>query len=175
MNLFALDNQIRFCTLCALSQGRCHAVPGEGPSKAGIMLIGEAPGIEEDKTGRPFVGRAGKLLTYALGQTGLAREEIFITSIIKCRPPSNRKPRAAEIRACLPYLWLQIKIINPRIVCLMGNVAAHAVLDRQGVNNLHGQIFRNRYLITFHPAAVLRNRNLMEAFISDLKILKHNP
>jgi uracil-DNA glycosylase len=170
-----LDNQIRSCTLCALSQGRCHAVPGEGPSKAEIMLIGEAPGIEEDHTGRPFVGRAGKLLTGALEQIGLPRKKIFITSIIKCRPPANRKPKATEIRACLPYLWLQMKFISPRIVCLMGNVAAYAVLDKQGVNDLHGQIFQNRYLITFHPAAVLRNRNLMDAFISDLKKLKYNP
>jgi DNA polymerase len=138
------------------------------------MLIGEAPGIEEDRTGRPFVGRAGKLLTLALEQAGLTREEVFITSIIKCRPPANRKPKATEIRACLPYLQLQMKLINPQIICLMGNVAVYAVLARQGVTDLHGQIFRNRYLITLHPAAVLRNRNRMEAFISDLKKLQHN-
>jgi uracil-DNA glycosylase len=163
------------CTLCDLCRNRQHAVPGEGPSNAPIMLIGEAPGIEEDRTGRPFVGRAGKLLTDALKQSGLEREKTFITSIIKCRPPKNRKPKAFEIRSCLPYLWLQIKIIDPKLICLMGNISASAVLNMQGITTLHGQIFRNRYLITFHPAAILRNRNLMEAFTTDLKMLKDNP
>lgn len=133
MNLDIVGRKIISCTFCDLCRSRRLAVPGEGPSNASIMLIGEAPGIEEDRTGRPFVGRAGKLLTYARDQSGRNREEIFITSIIKCRPPKNRKPKAFEIRSCLPYLWLQIKIIDPKLICLMGNVSASAVLNMQGV------------------------------------------
>jgi len=172
MNLEVLDLEIRSCTLCDLYRDRILAVPGEGPSHAEIMLIGEAPGDEEDRTGRPFIGRAGKLLNLALSRAGLSREEVYITSVIKCRPPKNRKPNAREVRCCLPYLWSQMELINPRTVCLMGNVAIHAVLDMQGVIELHGKIFQNRYLTTFHPAAVLRNRNLMEAFVSDLGRLR---
>ena len=171
MNLEVLNLQIRSCTLCDLYQGRILAVPGEGPSHPEIMLVGEAPGNEEDHTGRPFIGRAGKLLNLALNRAGLSREEVYITSVIKCRPPKNRKPKVKEIRCCLPYLLLQMELIKPRLVCLMGNVAIQAVLDMHGVNELHGRIFQNRYLITFHPAAVLRNKNLMEPFISDLSKL----
>lgn len=135
------------------------------------MLIGEAPGKEEDLTGRPFVGRAGRLLDEALEQAGLERSELFITSVIKCRPPQNRKPKRAEIVLCLPYLRLQMEILCPRIICLMGNTAAQAVLDRQGIKELRGQIWQDRFIVTYHPAAVLRNRNLMDEFVSDLKRL----
>jgi uracil-DNA glycosylase family 4 len=174
MNLEVLNLEIRSCTLCDLCQDRILAVPGEGPSHAEIMLVGEAPGNEEDRTGRPFVGRAGKLLNLALNRAGLSREDVFITSVIKCRPPKNRKPNVREVICCLPYLWSQMELINPRLVCLMGNVAIKAVLDMQGVNELHGKIFQNYYLTTFHPAAVLRNRNLMELFISDLSKLSES-
>jgi uracil-DNA glycosylase family 4 len=171
-NLEVLNLEIRSCTLCDLYQGRILAVPGEGPSHAEIMLVGEAPGNEEDRTGRPFIGRAGKLLNLALNQAGLSREEVYITSVIKCRPPKNRKPKVREVRCCLPYLLSQMELINPRLVCLMGNVAIQAVLGTHGVTELHGKIFQNRYLTTFHPAAVLRNRNLMGPFISDLSKLR---
>jgi len=172
-DLAALHEKISVCRLCDLAEGRNRVVPGEGPNPARIMLIGEAPGREEDLTGRPFVGRAGRLLDRALAQAGLARADVFITSIIKCRPPKNRKPKAGEIKACIPYLMAQIDILKPDIVCLMGNVAAGAVLGMSGIASLRGQILHDRFLVTYHPAAVLRNINRMGDFVSDLKKAKH--
>lgn len=170
-DLASLHQKIDACRSCSLSENRNRAVPGSGPAPARVMLIGEAPGKEEDLTGRPFVGRAGRLLDEALEQAGLERSELFITSVIKCRPPQNRKPKRAEIVLCLPYLRAQIEILCPRIICLMGNTAAQAVLDRQGIKVLRGQIWQDRFIVTYHPAAVLRNRNLMDEFVSDLKRL----
>ncbi|MBN1236444.1 MAG: uracil-DNA glycosylase [Methanotrichaceae archaeon] len=168
-DLSRLHQQIRACQLCPLCEGRNFAVPGSGPAPAEIMLVGEAPGREEDLKGLPFIGRAGKLLDGALGQAGLERSKVFITSVIKCRPPQNRKPKKAEIDQCRPYLQAQIDILHPKIICLMGNTAAMAILGKQGVTSLRGQILQDRFLVTYHPAAVLRNRNLMEEFVSDLK------
>jgi uracil-DNA glycosylase len=172
IDLPTLHDKIRTCQLCPLSLGRKCAVPGCGPSPAEIMLVGEAPGREEDLKGLPFVGRAGKLLDKALSQAGLEKSEVFITSVVKCRPPENRKPKKEEINLCHPYLQAQMDLVHPRIVCLMGNTATQAVLGMQGVTNLRGQIQQGRFLITYHPAAVLRNRNLMEEFVSDLKRAK---
>jgi uracil-DNA glycosylase len=166
-----LDRQICACHLCPLFLERNLAVPGSGPAPADIMLVGEAPGKEEDLSGKPFVGRAGRLLDGALVQAGLERSKVFITSVIKCRPPQNRKPKKMEIDRCRPYLQSQIEILHPKVICLMGNTAAQAVLGRQGIADLRGRILQDRYLVTFHPAAVLRNRNLMNDFVSDLKML----
>jgi len=174
MDLDHLHEKIRVCQLCDLSLNRIKAVPGEGPCPVEIMLVGEAPGREEDLTGRPFVGRAGRLLDAALTEAGLKRFEVFITSVIKCRPPDNRKPKRYEIEACHPYLEAQMKMLGPRVVCLMGNVATQAVLGIQGVTSLRGQILQDRYLVTYHPAAVLRNGNLMKDFVSDLKKAKRS-
>lgn len=168
-DLPSLHRKICTCKLCDLSLGRTKAVPGEGPCPAKIMLIGEAPGREEDLTGRPFVGRAGRLLDRALFDAGLNRSEVFITSVVKCRPPKNRKPKRSEIVACHPYLKAQMMMLNPEFVCLMGNVAAQAILGMQGIVALRGRILHDRYLVTYHPAAVLRNKNLMDDFVSDLK------
>jgi DNA polymerase len=170
-SLRRLEDQISACRLCPLWQARVHTVPGAGPAPARIMLVGEAPGREEDLSGKPFVGRAGRLLDDALRQAGLQRSEIFITSIIKCRPPNNRKPLKREMSSCLPYLQAQMDTVRPRIICLLGNTAAAAVLGRQGIKALRGQIWQERFLVTYHPAAVLRNRNLMGEFVSDLKRL----
>ena len=170
MNLEDLRSRIISCQLCRLSKGRTNAVPGEGPKDAKIMLIGEAPGAEEDLTGRPFVGRAGRLLNKLLAEAGIERSQVFITSVVKCRPPANKKPRSDEMNICVKtYLWPQIDLIDPKVVCLMGNVASQAVIGKQGVTSIHGQIYNGRFLVTFHPAAVLRNMNLKDAFISDLK------
>jgi len=168
-DITSLHRRICSCKLCDLSSGRTKAVPGEGPCPAKIMLIGEAPGREEDLTGRPFVGRAGRLLDRALFDAGLRRSEVFITSVVKCRPPKNRKPKHSEIAACHPYLEAQMKMLNPEVVCLMGNVAAQAILGMQGIAALRGRILHDRCLVTYHPAAVLRNKNLMDDFVSDLK------
>jgi uracil-DNA glycosylase family 4 len=148
------------------------AVPGEGPSSSPVMLVGEAPGAQEDQTGRPFVGRAGRLLTMAMTEAGIDRSEVFITSVIKCRPPKNRKPKKSEVEACLPYLEAQMELVKPRAVVLMGNVATRAILGIDGVTSRHGQLHRGRFILTFHPAAVLRNKNLMEVFVGDLSRLK---
>ena len=131
-DLILLNEKIAVCQLCTLSVNRNLTVPGSGPSKAQIMLVGEAPGREEDLKGMPFVGRAGRILDEALAQAGLKREEVFITSAIKCRPPQNRKPKKKEIELCLPYLLAQIDAINPQVVCLMGNTDAQAILGIQG-------------------------------------------
>jgi DNA polymerase len=135
------------------------------------MLVGEAPGRDEDRSGKPFVGRAGRLLDAALDESGLTRSEVFITSVVKCRPPENRKPKKAEIVSCLPYLKAQIELVRPKIIGLMGNTAAMAILGQQGIASLRGRVIRDRFLVTYHPAAVLRNRNLMGEFVSDLKRL----
>lgn len=170
IDLPLLNQKICTCQLCPLSLSRKCAVPGCGPSPAQIMLVGEAPGREEDLKGLPFVGRAGRLLDRALAQAGLERSAVFITSVIKCRPPENRKPKKAEVDLCRPYLQAQMDIVHPRIVCLMGNTATQAVLGMQGVTTLRGQILQDRFLVTYHPAAVLRNINLMEEFVSDLRM-----
>lgn len=172
MNLDQLHSRIKTCQLCDLALGRTNAVPGEGPCPTGIMLVGEAPGAEEDITGRPFVGRAGRLLDECLLLAGIKRSEVFITSVVKCRPPKNRKPVRIEMETCHPYLQSQIDLIRPRVIGLMGNVAAGALLNVQGVTSLRGRIFQGRFLITFHPAAVLRNKNLQGDFVSDLKKIK---
>jgi uracil-DNA glycosylase family 4 len=136
------------------------------------MLVGEAPGKQEDQSGRPFAGRAGRLLTLAMAEAGIDRDQVFITSVIKCRPPDNRKPKRSEVKACLPYLQAQMELVRPRAVGLMGNVAIKAILGIDGVTSRHGQLHQGRFLVTFHPAAVLRNRNLMEIFIGDLRRLE---
>lgn len=174
MNQEAFDSlslRISSCRLCPLGQGRTNAVPGSGPAPAMAMLVGEAPGREEDLSGKPFVGRGGRLLDQALQQAGLDRSEIFITSVIKCRPPKNRKPLKHETAKCLPYLLAQMEIVQPKVVCLMGNTAAAAVLGQQGIKSLRGRLWQDRFLVTYHPAAVLRNRNLMGEFVSDLERL----
>ncbi|HSD56734.1 MAG TPA: uracil-DNA glycosylase [Methanotrichaceae archaeon] len=172
MKLEEIHKTIRSCPLCDLALSRTLAVPGEGPCPAEIMLVGEAPGAEEDLTGRPFGGRAGKLLTKALAEAGIDRSDVFITSVVKCRPPKNRKPKRWEIDACHPYLVAQMERVRPRVVCLMGNVASSAVLGKQGMASMHGQFFQDRFLVTYHPAAVLRNMTLMDALVSDFKKAK---
>jgi DNA polymerase len=173
MKLQDIHDKIRVCTLCDLALGRTLAVPGEGPCPAEIMLVGEAPGREEDLSGRPFVGRAGRLLDRALEEAGMARSEVFITSVVKCRPQKNRKPKRPEIETCRPYLEAQMELIEPKVVCLMGNTASLAVIGKQGVTSIHGQFFQDRFLVTYHPAAVLRNMTLMDALVSDLKKAKN--
>lgn len=172
MDLDTLHSKILSCQLCDLAHGRTKAVPGEGPCPAGIMLVGEAPGAEEDITGRPFVGRAGRLLDRSLGLAGINRSEVFITSVVKCRPPLNRKPKSLEMESCRPYLRSQIDMVKPRVIGLMGNVACGALLNIQGVTALRGRVIQGRFFVTYHPAAVLRNNNLQEAFVTDLKNIK---
>jgi DNA polymerase len=167
VELKELNAAICTCQRCPLSMSRTKAVPGEGPTPSQLMLIGEAPGAEEDKLGRPFVGRAGVLMDRSLLKAGLKRQDLFITNVVKCRPPGNRKPKKEEIEACRPYLERQMEIVAPQIIALLGNVATNVLLGKRGVTTLHGKVF-GRFLVTYHPAAVIRNRNLEDAFLSDL-------
>ncbi|HII06042.1 MAG TPA: uracil-DNA glycosylase [Methanotrichaceae archaeon] len=167
-SLKSLNEEIRSCTRCHLADDRTKAVPGEGPGRADILLVGEAPGRDEDLAGRPFVGRAGSILDRCLNDAGIDRSEVFIANVVKCRPPGNRRPKKDEVEACRPYLKSQIELIQPKVVCLMGNAATKAILDVEGVTSLRGQVFKDLFLVTFHPAAVLRNGNLKEDLVSDL-------
>ena len=120
---------IERCTACGLCKKRGHAVPGEGNPEALILFVGEGPGAEEDKQGRPFVGRAGMLLDKMLAAIGLDREQVYIANIVKCRPPENRTPAETEAKACLPFLRRQVKLINPRIIVCLGATAAKYIMD----------------------------------------------
>lgn len=170
-SLEIIAGEVRSCTLCALSRGRKNAVPGEGNSLAKIMFIGEAPGRSEDEQGRPFVGAAGKLLTEALQEAGLAREDVFITNVVKCRPPENRVPRDEERGACKPYLERQIRLVNPRIICVLGRTAYESLLGGGSITSNRGRVVRHderSYFLTVHPAAVIYNPDLKSIFKKDI-------
>lgn len=152
------------------------AVPGEGPDNARVMLVGEGPGENEDREGRPFVGAAGKLLTELLESIGMKRSEVFVTNIVKCRPPQNRPPRQGEIEACNPYLETQIRLIDPKIVCPLGSPALRTVLGSEySVSQVHGKPFRKDgrvILPLYHPAAALYDASLREPMFRDINVLK---
>jgi len=156
-----LQQQYSNCTKCSLSQSRHNFVYGEGNPNALAMLIGEGPGEQEDKTGRPFVGAAGQLLDKMLAAINLKRSDVYIANIVKCRPPGNRNPEAEERRACLPYLLEQIQIIQPKLLLLLGLVSAQTLLNNN--NTLGWHRGRIHYfmdipaLVTYHPSALLRN------------------
>ncbi len=157
--LGALEAQVRACTRCPLHATRTHGVPGEGPVDASIIFIGEGPGANEDRTGRPFVGAAGQFLEELLASIGLLREDVYITNVGKSRPPQNRDPLPNEIEACKPYLVHQLKIIDPAIIVTLGRFAMERWLPDKRITRVHGQAFRyGRRLIVpmFHPAAALR-------------------
>ncbi len=166
--LTELYEQIRTCEKCILSQGRTHAVPGEGPEDAEIMFIGEGPGFHEDRLGRPFVGAAGKYLDELLGKIGIRREEVYIANVVKCRPPGNRDPRPEEIEACRPYLDRQIEIVCPRIIVTLGRFSMQRYFPGASISRIHGRPKRVGNVIyypMFHPAAALhqpRWRSLVE-------------
>lgn len=165
---------IRQCRLCPLYSGRTHAVPGAGRVDAEIMFIGEAPGFHEDQQGLPFVGASGKYLDELLAKIGLKRDQVFITNVVKCRPPGNRDPQPDEIGTCVEtYLKRQVEIIQPKLIATLGrfSMALYFSPDAR-ITRLHGQPKRanNRiYYPLFHPAAVLRNPNLRPAMEADFK------
>jgi DNA polymerase len=175
-----LEREISCCHLCDLAASRTLAVPGEGPVPSRLLLLGEGPGRKEDETGRPFVGRAGTILTGLLLSAGLTREAVFITSIVKCRPPANRAPKEREIEACLPYLKRQIALLSPRFIVPMGNTAAKALFRVYGLHypslaGVRGKVFQVRdpdlgrdirIVPVYHPAVVTHNppsRGALEA------------
>ena len=148
-----LNNQIYVCRKCRLWQGAKHGVPGEGPINAKVMLVGQNPGAEEDETGRPFVGRAGKFLTKVLAENGITRDDVFITNIVKHVSPKNRKPFSDEVAACLPYLQMQISVIKPKIIVLLG-ASAKDTPRLEGIE----------YLEVIHPSAAMRFKNMEDRF-----------
>jgi len=162
------------CRKCKLCEGRTNTVPGEGPATARLVVIGEGPGRTEDETGRPFVGRAGELLTKILEAIKLPREQVYICNIVKCRPPENRLPQYDEIAACLPFLYRQIELVKPKVILAMGGTAAQSLLNtKQSLGALRNQIHRFRgipVVITYHPAALLRNPNWKRPTWDDVRI-----
>lgn len=165
--------EIQECRKCELHKSRTQAVLGEGNPFARIMFIGEAPGEEEDLQGRPFVGRAGQLLTQAIEKAGLRREDVYIANINKCRPPNNRQPTIEEQETCLPYLYRQIEIIDPKVLCLLGATAYRGILKTNPkITKERGKTLKymeKTIYITYHPAYVLRNQNEKDTFFEDIK------
>jgi DNA polymerase len=158
-----LAEQIRACQKCPLARLRTHAVPGEGPVDAAIMFIGEAPGYHEDRQGRPFVGASGRLLEKLLAEIDLTREDVYITNVVKCRPPSNRDPLPVEIEACLPWLHQQIAVIDPLVIITLGRFSMAQFFPATArITRVHGRALMqdDRAIVPmFHPAAALRNPN----------------
>jgi uracil-DNA glycosylase len=183
--LDALREEVECCSLCVLHETRTRAVFGEGDPGADLMFVGEAPGYHEDQQGRPFVGQAGKLLEQLLGSIQLTREQVYIANVLKSRPPNNRDPRPEEIEACQPYLWRQIGLIKPRVICTLGNFATKLLSGNPaGITRVHGhpQVVEigghKTYLYPiFHPAAALYTPSMLttlkEDFLRLPELLSH--
>lgn len=168
-----LRQEAGICRLCGLAESRNLVVFGEGDPGSGLVLVGEAPGAREDICGRPFVGLAGQLLSQALEKAGIPREGVFITSVVKCRPPKNRLPNRPEVEACLPYLKRQLEIMKPGIIVCLGSLSTRALLDPGAkITGVRGEWFEVdgiKIMPVFHPAAILRNRHKMDEFVADLR------
>ena len=185
--LSKLKADILDCKKCDLWQQRMNPVVGEGNLEIGIMFVGEAPGANEDRTGRPFCGRAGAVLDELLSAAGIKREDIYITNILKCRPPGNRNPQEPEIDACSLYLDKQIEVIKPKAICCLGNFATAYIMKKfgmkksiQGISKIHGQIFSSQSLFSsikiiplYHPAVVTYNINMKGVLKKDFDILRN--
>jgi len=168
----AIETEVKKCKKCPLFENRKNAVPGEGSLNARIMLVGEAPGRNEDALGKPFVGAAGRFLNELLEHAGMNRDEIYITNIVKCRPPENRKPLPGETAACMPYLSRQIALIKPGIICILGATALDAILGENEISEMHGKGIERSgvvYFPLYHPAAGIYNRRLRAAMLDDIK------
>lgn len=162
---------------CALRETALQAVPGDGSAEADIMFVGEAPGKNEDEQGKPFVGAAGKFLGEMLATINLKREDIYITNVVKYRPPENRDPEPTEIEACMPWLHEQIKIIQPKIIVTLGRHALEHFIPGKKISEVHGQAFRRTFddigeqvfFSLYHPAAALYNGSMRQTLIADFK------
>jgi len=165
---------VRTCTRCGLAGTRINAVPGEGSDSPSILFIGEGPGANEDEQGRPFVGRAGKLLDELLGVVPLLRSDVHITNVVKCRPPGNRDPLPEEVRACWPYLEAQIGLLKPHVIATLGRHAMNRFLPNARISDQHGRPTVWRDIIIFplyHPAAALRSTKLRQTLKNDIRRL----
>jgi DNA polymerase len=168
-------NEVTVCTKCELHHSRKLAVPGEGPVNAEIMLIGEGPGFHENERGRPFVGAAGKFLEELLAKIGMKREQVFITNVVKCRPPGNRDPHPGEVETCSSnYLDRQIQAINPKVIVTLGRYSMGLFLPNVKISNVHGQAMRvkGRLIVPmYHPAAALHQQSLKPVVETDFSRL----
>ncbi len=169
-----LYDEVRGCQRCTLARTRTLAVPGEGPLDAEVMLIGEAPGVNEDRQGRPFVGQAGAFLEELLGEAGLTRPEVYICNVLKCRPPGNRDPLPTEIEACSDYLSAQIRLIDPLLIVTLGRYSMSRFFPNQAISRIHGRPreANGRILVPmYHPAAALHQQRLRGVIIDDFRTL----
>jgi len=159
------------CTKCELCKTRTNAVPGKGNFQSDVIFVGEAPGRNEDKHGEPFVGVAGKKLSIALEEAGISRDEVYITNIVKCRPPNNRVPNTSERNTCQEYLKQEISIIKPKIICILGNTAFNSILGGSEITKFRGKVVRKDsqlYFLTIHPAATIYNQKLIDVLKNDI-------
>jgi uracil-DNA glycosylase family 4 len=165
-----IAQEVSICTQCNLHYSRKRGVPGEGPANAEIVFIGEGPGFHENEQGRPFVGAAGKFLDELLAQINLKRSDVFITNVVKCRPPSNRDPQVEELAACDGYLERQIQAINPKVIVTLGRFSMARFLPKAKISNVHGQAMnvKGRLVVAmYHPAAALHQRSLRSTIEAD--------
>ncbi len=171
--LTRISNELTGCTRCRLHSGRTNLVFGEGSAKSGLVFVGEGPGAEEDRLGRPFVGRAGKLLDKMIFAIGFERQEVYICNVVKCRPPENRAPQPDEAAACSPFLFRQIEALGPKVVCALGLSAAQSLLgNTRPMFELRGKVHLWRgipLICTYHPAYLLRSPSQKAAAWQDLK------
>lgn len=176
-SLAELAKLIEHCTLCPLYRTAKHAVPGSGDQNADFMCVGEAPGANEDETGQPFVGQAGGLLTKILAAIDLSRDQVFITNVLKHRPPGNRNPAPNEVAACSPYLVRQIQMVKPKVILALGTFAAQTLLQTKlPIGKLRGAVHRYYgipLIVTYHPAALLRNPAWKRPTWEDVKLARH--
>lgn len=172
--LAQVSQEVSACTQCVLHHSRKNAVPGEGPANAKIMFIGEGPGFHENEQGRPFVGAAGKFLEDLLGKIGMQRTDVYITNVVKCRPPANRDPMTEELEACNEYLERQIQAINPRVIVTLGRFSMARFLSNAKISDVHGQAMRVRGRLIvpmYHPAAALHQGSLRPVIERDFALL----
>lgn len=167
-------SQVISCKKCELCKTRNNSVPGKGNYNSKIIFIGEAPGRSEDKAGEPFVGAAGKKLSDALEYAGVSRETVYITNVVKCRPPNNRVPTQNEKESCRNYLESEIALIKPKVICIMGNTAYQSILGGNNITKERGKFIKKdgkTYFLTIHPAAVIYNQKLLDSLKNDMKKL----
>lgn len=172
--LDGVKKRVVSCTNCSLSKSRTNAVPGNGNYHSDVIFVGEAPGRNEDLQGKPFVGTAGQILSEALEYAGFTRDQVYITNVVKCRPPNNRQPITEERTACRPYLSEELEIIKPKIICILGNTAYSSLLDGSEITKNRGKIVKNNgllYFVTVHPAAVIYNPGLRQVLKDDFVFL----
>ena len=171
-----LAREIRTCTKCPLHESRTNAVPGDGKSDARVMIVGEAPGREEDETGHPFVGATGRFLNEVMSGSGIDREDFFITNTVKCRPPKNRTPRKLEVETCTSnYLFEQIELVNPKLIMLLGVVAAKTLLGVKSINEARGKVIEKdgrKFIVGYHPAVRFYRDDLKQKVYEDFALLK---